>query len=198
MLRFRRGQLDNIERITIRAANPLSKTISGRLEMANLYVNAGMITSPEQVVEVTETGQIQSFVQSAESQMQVIRDENEHLLELVQNPMAMFEGSEAPNAMATDNHVLHIREHAPLLNSTESRRDPNSAGPVLAHIMQHIQLMSVPNVQMISMTLGYPVMGMGAPQPGMGGPGGPPAGNGSNGKEPRSASQPSVPSQVIE
>ncbi len=181
---FQRGSLDNVDRVIVRTGNPLAKTTSGRLELANLYIKSGMVRMPEHLISVLETGQIESLIEAERSQIQVVRDENEKMME--GQPVVMYE---------TDYHVLHIREHQAVLNSTDVRFNSEAAQMVQAHIMEHLMALMQPGVQMLQHMLGFTTGAIGMQQPMAGGPNGnmpetPPMGQDS---EPQPAREPAVP-----
>ena len=157
--KFKQGELNLVDRVIVKAGNPLSRTTSGRLEIANIYQQAGLLRTPEHIIEVIETGQIESLVEGERSQLQIIRDENEKML--AQEPVA---------ALATDYHVLHVKEHQSMLNSTEVRQNQGMREYVLAHVMEHMQQLMDPGIQMLQVTLGFQIGAVPpVPQQGAGG-----------------------------
>jgi hypothetical protein len=165
-VKMRKGNLDRIDRVIVKSGNPLAKTTSGRMEIANLFITSGLIRLPEELINVLETGQIESLLEAERSQLEIVRDENEAMLDLMRGEA---EEVETIAALATDNHVMHVREHQVLLNSTEVRRNNQMASFVLSHIMQHITLMADPAVMMLQSALGFqlplpPGPPQGAPQ----------------------------------
>lgn len=161
------GGLNNVDRVLVRAGSALARTQSGRLELANLFLKAGLIRIPEELINVIDSGQIDPLLDAERSQLDIVRAENERFLK----------GDFEVAAMATDNHVMHIREHQVLMNNDEFRMNLEAAGIVMAHIMEHIAQLSDPNVQMLQAMLGFSIglPGMGGPP--MGGQGGPGVGD---------------------
>jgi hypothetical protein len=156
--KFKGGGLNMVDRVLVKVGNPLSRTTSGRLEIANLYQQAGLIRLPEHLIEVLETGQLDSLVESERSQLQIVRDENEKML-----------GNEQVIALQTDYHVLHIKEHQSILNSVDVRLNQPHAELVMAHIIAHLKMLMEPGTQMLQQVLGFPI---GLPQGLPGGPSG--------------------------
>jgi len=153
-----KGGLSKVDRVTVHAGSALARTQSGRLELANLYIKAGLIRIGEELINVIDSGRLDPLLEAERAQIDLVRDENEKMMAQEFNMIA---------AMATDNHRLHIREHQAILNSVELRMNVPQAGQVMAHIMEHIGQISDPNVQMIQMILGFdPGMPMGPPPPG--------------------------------
>jgi hypothetical protein len=160
-IEFQRGDLDRIDRVIVKTGSAMTKTQSGRFEIATMYLKAGLIRLPEELTNVLDTGQIDTLLEAEQSQLQIIRDENEKMIDMMQGRAEHADQLGGPQllqpiqALATDNHTLHIREHQVLLNSTEVRRDSQKSMYVLAHIMQHITLLQDPATQALQAVLGF-------------------------------------------
>ena len=132
----------------------------------------GRIQNPEEYLNVIETGQLDPLVEADRAQLDLVRSENESLMD----------GQPVPGALLTDNHVLHIREHSAQLNSSEVRFEQAIAQNVLAHVMEHLQHIMQPHVMQLQAILGFQLPPLGAgPPPGAptgSSPGGPPPGGG--------------------
>lgn len=126
---FQADDLSEINRIVVDEVNPLSKTVAGRVEIANNLLQQGMIKDPDQYLMVLSTGSLDAITENSNTEMLLIRAENED----------MREGKQV-QAVMTDNHALHIREHKAVLNSPEARTNPQLVMNVLAHIQEHINL----------------------------------------------------------
>lgn len=127
---FSKANLEGIGRVRINVANPLSQTASGKVSMAEaLLGQPGMITTPEQYLGVLTTGNLEPLYQADNAQRMNMISENEVLME----------GGQAI-ALLTDNHSMHILEHAAVLSSPESRQNPAVVQAVLAHITEHMNL----------------------------------------------------------
>ncbi len=119
--------LAGIQRIVIEPVNPLSKTISGRLELANNLQQQGMIKTPEQYLTVLRTGQLDPALESSGAfEMLNIRAEGENLRD-----------GKPVIAIISDQHLTHIREHLAGLATPEAREDPQYVMRVLTHIAEH-------------------------------------------------------------
>jgi hypothetical protein len=124
---FTSDDLDQINRVVVEAASPLSKTIAGRIEMANDLLEKGMIETPKQYVMVLTTGQLDPAIEGVQHEMLNIRAENEDM-----------RNGEPVVALITDLHEDHIREHKALLANPEARANPEFVNLVLDHIQSHI------------------------------------------------------------
>lgn len=166
---FTGNDLDRIERVNVDLANPLSRTSAGRMQITDYLLKMGAMTNPEQLVQVLQTGSMDSVLESGTAERMNIRAENE----------ALGDGKPA-QALWTDNHPKHIAEHGVVLASPEARTDQMVVANTLAHIQEHVNLWQTTAPDLLA-GLGIPpppTMTMGPP-PGPGGaPGGPPPGHG--------------------
>ena len=140
MKEFSGDDLTQVNRVVVDASSAISKTTAGKIEMANQLLQAGMIKTPDEYITVVNTGNIAPLVEGQQSEMLLIRAENE----------AMREGKPVI-ALATDAHKLHIMEHRCVLANPESRQNPQLVQSALGHIQEHInQLQSAdPNLLML-------------------------------------------------
>ena len=160
MDQFIATDLEVVDRVLVQTGNALAKTPSGRKAIAEDLLGKGMIRTPEEYLNVLSTGQIESLLEYDQAELSLIREENSTLID---GGQAVVSG--------VDNHVLHIREHHSQLGSTKIRLNTPIAENLMAHIMEHTQMLLNPGVQMLQITLGYHVPGPavgagGAPPPG--------------------------------
>jgi hypothetical protein len=150
--------ISGISRVQVQVGNPLSKTVSGRLSIAQDLLANQIITTAQEYLMVLETGQLEPLIQGPTSELLSLASENEMLLD----------GQPVPT-LFTDNHVLHIQEHSALASDPSVRIDNPQAMQILGqHIMEHIQFLTDPAYQSFRMvmnqpTLPPPQMGMGPP-----------------------------------
>lgn len=222
---FSRDDIDGIERVAVETVSPLMRTPSGRLEIANqvaaLKAQNGQPMTAEQLITLIETGRYEPLTEGPAAQMLQIRSENERLAqgEALDSPpppvdpmtgQPMMDPLAPPpvaTAVFTDNHLLHIQEHAAVLASPEARADPAIVANVGDHINAHIRLwretdpallasLGIPPPPMPGMMPGDPSM-TGAPQPGAESGTPPPKGGGASntvpGKDAGLPSQPKMP-----
>lgn len=157
---FTGDDLQLIDRVTVEMANPILSTSAGKIEYAQMLVKTGFISTPEQILEVFETGTVEPLMQADKSQISIIAEENEQFLD----------GEEVASPIPADNHVLHIKEHYAIFGSKEARNDTQLIASVNAHTKEHIELlMTDANTQLLQQLLGYD-----APAPGGAPPGSPP------------------------
>jgi hypothetical protein len=140
MKEFTGDDLSQVNRVVVDAASAISKTTAGKVDMANQLLQAGMIKTPDEYITVVNTGNIQPLIEGQQSELLLIRAENE----------TMRDGGDVMS-IATDDHKLHIMEHRCVLANPESRKDPGLVQRTLMHIQEHItQLQTVdPNLLML-------------------------------------------------
>lgn len=163
---FKGEDLQLVNRVQVDVANPLTKTLAGKINLADSMVERGWIKNPQQYEMVLETGNLDYAEEADIKKLYLMRSENEMMMR-----------GENPPAIVTDNHRQHIAEHDAVLASPESRKDPRVVEAVTKHIQSHIDILSNPQFGQILLTLNQePLMPQGAPSPaGPKGPSKPPA-----------------------
>lgn len=136
---FTGEDLDQIDRVIVDIGNPMSKTISGKMAIADTLVERGLIDSPEQYIQMIESGRLDPMIESESIELMSIRSENETLLNLVNKEED--QAQVLVKAFFTDNHSLHIREHSGVVSSPEARNDQQIFTNVASHIQEHIDLL---------------------------------------------------------
>ena len=160
---FSSKDIEGISRVQVQVGNPLSKTVSGRLSIAQDLLQNKIITTAAEYLMVLETGELEPLTQGATAELLNLASENEMLLDGTQVPV-----------LFTDNHVLHIQEHTALASDPQVRSNPEQFGIIAQHIQEHLGMLSNPMYQSFRMLMQQPTLppqGMppGAPM----GPGGP-------------------------
>jgi len=137
MKQFQGSDLDQISRVLVDMGNPLTRTTAGKTNLADALAERNMIDNPDQYIQVITTGRLEPVIESKQSQLLLIKGENE----------ALSEGKMMP-VLFTDNHVQHLLEHAVVLNNPEVRTgsDPKVIQAALDHIQQHMNMLDDPNV----------------------------------------------------
>lgn len=124
---FTGEQISSINRVVVDVGNPLSRTIAGRVQMAEQMLQMNLIKSPEQYFQVINTGKIETMFEGEMNELLLIKSENEQMLEgkdVIVSPL--------------DKHRLHINEHKAVLSDPDLRRDPELVKIVLDHIEDHL------------------------------------------------------------
>lgn len=125
---FKNDDIADISRVSIKTANPVSKTAAGRMELAKDMVGTGLVKTPEQYIEVVSTGRLEPIIEGDLAENMQIRNENEHLREL-----------KSVSVVATDNHIQHIKEHKAVIADPVNRQNAQLVQSTLDHIMEHIE-----------------------------------------------------------
>jgi hypothetical protein len=153
---FSGQDIDSISRVQVQVGNPMSKTVSGRLSIAQDLLSNKIITSSQEYLMVLETGELEPMTQGDSAVLLNLASENELLLE----------GTNVP-VLFTDNHALHIQEHSAIASDPQIRSDPQLFQVVASHIMEHLQILSNPAYQnYLSLTGQQPMQPAGMPQGG--------------------------------
>ncbi len=127
---FRGDDLDSVNRVVVDIGNPLARTTAGRVEMAEQMMQMGVIKTAEQYMAVIDTGSLDMMTEDTQSQLYLTKGENE----------AMIAGKPVI-AVFTDEHVLHIKEHASVLSDPDLRFDTQLVQRVSQHIQEHVDLL---------------------------------------------------------
>lgn len=126
---FKKEDIQDIDAVTVDLGNPLSRTIGGRLEIADRLLDKGLLSTPHQYVQVMETGNLEPMTEALDAELDLIRRENE-----------MFMEGQGADALVGDSHLMHIKEHRALLADPFVRAEDELTSIVLAHIQHHIEL----------------------------------------------------------
>ena len=194
MVSFTGEKINKIQRVVVDLGNPLSRTVAGRMEMADQLLQKGLIKDPKAYLTLIETGQFEQAMEGDEAKEMLIRKENEDLRD-----------GKPATAMVGDPHLLHMQEHLavladPMIRGAQAAGDPLAVKitqATIAHITQHNELYHSQDPiwsQITGEPPPPPQMGPGGPPPGPGGPPpqGPPNG-GPGGMPPSPHGQPPPP-----
>ena len=126
---FTGDMIGDIKRVKVSVGNPLSRTLAGKVEIANNLLQNGQIDA-KQYIQVLETGELESLVQSDMMDLLLIQAENEWFME-----------GRAVYADVFDNHDLHLKEHRSVISDPEIRQNPEFMRIVHDHMQEHIDMM---------------------------------------------------------
>lgn len=138
--------LSTIDRVVVEMVNPISRTIAGRDARAKDLIAMGAIKTPEEYIQVQETGRLEPLLAFDNAVLNRIREENE-----------VLGRGEPVRAMKIDNQILHIKEHSTLLCTQSNINDPEIVSNVLAHIKEHQMLLQLKSTQRLQIDLGFAV-----------------------------------------
>ena len=126
--KFTGGDLRDIRKVIVKVGSPQTATLFGRQQMADNLLQRGAI-SPQQYLEVMETGRLEPASGPAHSEFMLMQRENE----------AIRRGDNVP-VLKTDNHVSHINHHMMEANHPDTRKDIDKIGALLTHVDEHYKV----------------------------------------------------------
>lgn len=109
--KFTGNDLGGLGKVTLRTRNAISSTAAGVADQGEKLLKAGLIKTPQQFLELMETGNIESLFETEQSENDLINAENDLLRE-----------GKIVHAMSTDVHSVHIAQHRQVMNDPELRR----------------------------------------------------------------------------
>jgi len=127
---FSSDDLSNISRVLVDVGNPLARTTSGKLEIAQSLLQYQLLQDPQQYFDILSTGNLNAATDGVQVQLNLIRQENQQLMS----------GDEVL-ANLTDSHRQHIMHHREVLANPDLRKDPELVTNVQNHIQEHIDLL---------------------------------------------------------
>lgn len=127
---FKSEDIKLINRAVVEEGNPLFNSVAGRTEIANNLLQMGLIDTIDKYLMVLVTGDLNQMIEGKIDNLTLIRSENEALLR-----------GEDVQAIYSEKHSAHIKDHMELLNDVELKKDPELVGRVLAHIQEHVNLL---------------------------------------------------------
>jgi hypothetical protein len=146
--------IGKIKKVLVEIGNPLFQTAAGRSSIAKELLANGLIKTPEQYVQVIETGRLEPLTQSIQNQLLLILRENEQLL-----------AGETPIAVVDDDHRLHCMEHRSVIDNPDARVNPGIVNAYQQHILEHEQLLYTTDPRRLALMGQQPPMQMQGPPP---------------------------------
>ena len=126
---FKGEDLSEISRVIVDVSNPLTKTVAGRVNMADNLLQYGEIT-PDQYINVIKTGNLDVATDGIVHEQMNIQRENEYMLM-----------GKMPRTVGIDQHLEHIKGHRGVIADPFIRENDELVGIVLGHIQEHIDLL---------------------------------------------------------
>lgn len=150
---FTQADLMDIASVGVDLVNAMIQTPAGKMQMADNLMKTGLIKDTQEYIGVYTEGDLPQLYHRQETQLKLVKAENEAIMKNLN-----------PQALATDNHVLHILEHTAILDTIEARMNPNlpyvKAG--LMHIQQHLTALATLN-PILAGIIGDPTLPPGMP-----------------------------------
>lgn len=120
---FKGSSLAAVDRIAVEPVKATSRNQAGKFALLELLAQFGVQLKPEQVIDLANTGQMESMFEHEQANLLRIKAENEGLLE-----------GRAPTVLAARTHWLDIPEHLSLLSSPAVEERPEVVDAVLATV----------------------------------------------------------------
>lgn len=171
---FTASDIAGISRVIVDVGNPVSRTIAGRMQMAQDLLQSQVIKHAEQYISVIETGTLEPLIDDQKSEQLLIDAENDALRD--GRPVLVI---------AVDQHLQHIQSHKIVLADPDARQDQDLTARTLAHIQDHINALRTTDPGLLN-ALGQAPL---APAPGMT----PPPPQGANAPQPNAPHPPGPP-----
>jgi hypothetical protein len=151
--------LSAINRVVVDVGNPLSRTIAGRVQMAEQMLQMNLIKTPQQYFQVMETGRLEHIYEGEMDQLIRVKSENEMLME-----------GKPVKARILDSHRMHIMEHRSVLSSPDVHENDVLADNLLTHIQEHINYLRTADPDLLALIGEQPLAPPMMPQGPQGGP----------------------------
>lgn len=167
---FTGDKISAINRVVVDVGNPLSRTIAGRVQMAEQLAQQNLLKNPNQYFQILNTGRLDSAFEGEMDELMLIKRENERLMEGMPTQVSPM-----------DQHQQHIMEHRAVLADPDLRGDPVVVQNVMDHVQAHLDALRNTDPALLQLLGMQPLPPPGMPQappPGQPGPqaGPPPAG----------------------
>lgn len=143
MREFSSKDLDQVNRVAVSQGNPLTRTTAGKVELATMMLQNGLIQTPDQLLQVINTGNLDVLTEGKTNELLSIKAENETLAD-----------GQAVPVMITDLHLTHIQEHKCILSDPVARENPDIVKIVTEHIQEHYKFLSDPSIASLLSALG--------------------------------------------
>lgn len=128
MRAFARDDLDSIDRVMVQTASPLMKQPAGRLEVANMLLQHGLIDA-RTYIAILETGQYEPATEAPMAKLMWARSTAERLAQ-----------GEPITPLISDDPTLCIPEWLSVLSTQEARNNPVIAENVLGAVQTMLDL----------------------------------------------------------
>lgn len=157
MREFVGEDLNMIERVMVDMGNPMTRTTAGKVNLADTFLQQGMIDNPDEYIQVLTTGRLEPVIEGKQAENLLIKAENEGLSEGVQQI-----------AIITDQHAQHVLEHKTVIASPEARKNPQILQATLNHIQEHLNFLQTASPELLALIHQQSLAPQGLPPSGAG------------------------------
>lgn len=126
---FRGQDVAGIRRIAVDTGNAIMRTSSGRMDIADKFLERQVFQRPEQYLQMLSTGRYEPLLDRPDTKLRGILSENDLLCQ-----------GKPARVLLTDHHADHIEAHFALLDEPENRENEELTSVVLDHIQLHIEM----------------------------------------------------------
>lgn len=123
---FTGDDVAGVEQVVVEVGNLLEQSVAGRFQLAQLFLNAGVKMTPDDITQVVETGRIDVATNPIRAQDLLISHENDELSEGRDVPVSIF-----------DDAAAHCIKHKATLDDPQTRRNPAAVKAIQRHIDAH-------------------------------------------------------------
>lgn len=172
--RFKGSDLASLDGVDVELGSAEMRTTQMRHQVATELLSAGLLTSPEQALQMMATGRLEPAFNGPAAREACIERENEMLM--AGSPVVVLD---------QDFHADHIARHGQLLADPEARSNPEMVELVQQHLYEHALKWSSMSVDPVGMSILAATGQQPSPAPPPPGPmpGGPMPGQGPNGSQ---------------
>lgn len=130
MKEFKSDDIKSINRVIVDSGNALMQTTAGRAQIAENLLQMGLIDNVDKYLMLLNTGNLDYLTDGKIDNLNLIKAENE----------SMVKGN-AQQAIWSERHSMHIKEHMEVLNDPELKKDAKLVQIVLDHVQEHANLL---------------------------------------------------------
>jgi hypothetical protein len=130
MKEFKAEDIRSISRVAVDVGNALMQTSAGRAQVAENLMQMGLIDNVDKYLMVLNTGNLDYLTDGKMDNLTLIKAENESMI-LGKRQQAIW----------SEKHSMHIKEHMEVLNDPKLKEDPELVQRVLDHVQQHANLL---------------------------------------------------------
>ena len=112
--------------VYVEVGSALEQTAAGRLQLLQLYQEAGAAKSPEDIQQVVETGRLEQAMNVQRDEDLFIAWENDEIL-----------AGRTPIAHVTDDHLKHAAKHRVTILTPAARQNPAVVEADTQHFLMH-------------------------------------------------------------
>jgi hypothetical protein len=142
MKSFDKTDIDGISGVVVEPGNPITKTLAGRVEIADKLLERGMLETPQQYLGIIQSGNLEVGMEDTQAKLDFVKAENEELMD-----------GKPVRAMVGDPHRLHIKSHMSVTQNPELRMAAVNGDKLAlqileaaqAHLTEHIELLQTQN-----------------------------------------------------